>query len=69
MKTKVSPPRIDQKVFDCLKSREKAYLIMLYQRKYSERQIKAKLFIDCEKTFARLKAKMSKLIKGHYVQK
>ena len=41
MKT-IAPPFIEQKTFDALKSREKAYLIFLYQRKYTKKQLMTK---------------------------
>lgn len=69
MKTKVSPSWIDQKVFDGLKSREKAYIMLLYEKKYTRKQIMQKLFIDNDRTFERLQAKISWLIKRHFVGK
>lgn len=59
----IAPPFIDQKIFDSLKSREKAYLIFLYQKRYTKKQIMKRLFIDNERTFQRLQKKMSDLIK------
>lgn len=61
MKT-VAPPFIDQKTFDWLKSREKAYLVFLYQKRFTKTQIMKRLFIDTERTFQRLQKKMSDLI-------
>jgi hypothetical protein len=46
-----------------LKSREKAYLIFLFQKRFTKKQIMKKLFIDNERTFQRLQKKMSDLIK------
>ena len=57
MKT-IAPPFINQQDFDKLKSREKAYLIFLYQRRYTKKQLMKKLFIDSERTFQRLQNKM-----------
>lgn len=59
----IAPPFIDQKIFDWLKSREKAYLIFLFQKRFTKKQIMKKLFIDNERTFQRLQKKMSDLIK------
>lgn len=59
----VAPPFIDQKIFDWLKSREKAYLIFLFQKRFTKKQIMKRLFIDNERTFQRLQKKMSDLIK------
>ena len=59
----IAPPFIDQKIFDWLKSREKAYLIFLFQKRFTKKQIMKKLFIDSERSFQRLQKKMSDLIK------
>ena len=50
----IAPPFIDQKIFDSLKSREKAYLIFLFQKRFTKKQIMKRLFIDNERTFQRL---------------
>jgi hypothetical protein len=52
-----------------LKSREKAYLIFLYQKRYTKKQIMKRLFIDNERTFQRLQKKMSDLIERQNVAK
>ena len=62
MKT-IAPPFIDQQIFDWLKSREKAYLIFLYQRRYTKKQLMKKLFIDDTRTFQRLQKKMGEIIR------
>lgn len=59
----IAPPFIDQKIFDNLKSREKAYLIFLFQKRFTKKQIMKRLFIDNDRTFQRLQKKMSDLIK------
>lgn len=65
----IAPHFIDQKTFDWLKSREKAYLIFLYQKRFTKKQIMKKLFIDNERTFQRLQKKMSDLIERQNVAK
>jgi hypothetical protein len=62
MKT-IAPPFIEQKTFDSLKSRERAYLIFLYQKKFTKKQIMKKLFIDDIRTFQRLQKKMGEIIR------
>lgn len=65
----IAPHFIDQEIFDKLKSREKAYLILLYQKRFTKKQIMKKLFIDNERTFQRLQKKMSDLIERQNVAK
>lgn len=69
MKTKTAPSRIDQKTFDWLKKREQLYIILLYQKKYTKKQIMDKLLIDNNRTFERLQKKISSIVKRHFVAK
>lgn len=61
---KIAPPFIKQEIFDKLKSREKAYLIFLFQKRYTKSQIMKKLYIDNERTYRRLQNKMRNIING-----
>jgi len=60
----IAPPFIKQETFDKLKLKEKAYLIFLYQKKYSKKQLMQKLYIDSNRSFQRLQKKMGVIIKN-----
>lgn len=61
-----APARMNENEFKALKKREQTYIILLYQRKRTKAQIKAKLFIESERTFQRLQKKVRELIR-HFV--
>lgn len=60
------PPFIEKEIFEKLKLREQAFLVFLYQKKYTKKQIMKKLYIDNERTFQRLQKKMSEIIKRQF---
>ena len=48
------PVFIKKEVWESMKEREKALVVLLYERRYTREQIKRRLFIETDRTFQRL---------------
>lgn len=66
-----APHFIPQDEFAKLKKREKAYVYMIFvfKKRYTQKQIMDKLFIDSNRTFQRLQNKIRSIVRWQNVTK